>query len=37
MRDVSEDSVVINATNAEGRDRILEEFITEFDKCEKAL
>ena len=37
MGDASEDSAVVNATNAEGRDKILEEFISEIDKCEKAL
>ena len=37
MRDASEDPAAVNATNAEGRDKILEEFNTEIDKCEKAL
>jgi dynein heavy chain len=37
MGDASEDCAVVAATNAEGRDKILEEFIAEIDKCEKAL
>jgi dynein heavy chain len=37
MADASEDCGVVAATNTEGRDKILEEFIAEIDLCEKAL
>lgn len=37
MADASDDPGVVNATNTEGRDKILEEFISEIDLCEKAL
>ena len=37
MGDASDDPGVVNATNTEGRDKILEEFIQEIDLCEKAL
>ena len=37
MGDASEDPAVVAATNMEGRDKILEEFIAEIDLCEKAL
>ena len=37
MADASEDAAVVAATNTEGRDKILQEFITEIDLCEKAL
>ena len=37
MGDASDDPSVVNATNTEGRDKILEEFISEIDLCEKAL
>ena len=37
MADASEDAAVVAATNTEGRDKILEEFISEIDLCEKAL
>ena len=37
MRDASADSSIVNATNVEGRDEILEGLITEIDKCDKAL
>ena len=37
MGDASEDAAVVAATNCEGRDKILEEFISEIDLCEKAL
>ena len=37
MADASEDCAVVAATNTEGRDKILTEFITEIDLCEKAL
>ena len=37
MGDANDDPGVVNATNTEGRDKILEEFISEIDLCEKAL
>ena len=37
MADACEDCAVVAATNTEGRDKILQEFITEIDLCEKAL
>jgi len=37
MADASDDPSVVAATNTEGRDKILEEFISEIDLCEKAL
>ena len=37
MADANEDCGVVAATNTEGRDKILEEFISEIDLCEKAL
>lgn len=37
MADGSDDPGVVAATNTEGRDKILEEFISEIDLCEKAL
>lgn len=37
MADAADDPAVVAATNAEGRDKILEEFIAEIDLCEKAL
>jgi len=37
MGDASDDPAVVAATNTEGRDKILEEFISEIDLCEKAL
>ena len=37
MADACEDAAVVAATNTEGRDKILQEFITEIDLCEKAL
>jgi len=37
MADASDEPGVVYATNTEGRDKILEEFIAEIDLCEKAL
>jgi len=37
MADACEDPPVVNATNSEGRDKVLAEFIGEIDLCEKAL
>ena len=37
MADANDDPTVVGATNTEGRDKILEEFISEIDLCEKAL
>jgi dynein heavy chain len=37
MADAVEDAAVVAATNTDGRDKILQEFITEIDLCEKAL
>jgi dynein heavy chain len=37
MGDASDEPAVVAATNCEGRDKVLEEFIAEIDLCEKAL
>ena len=37
MADASDDPAVVASTNTEGSDKILEEFISEIDLCEKAL
>ena len=37
MADASDEPGVVNATNTEGRDKVLQEFIGEIDLCEKAL